>query len=164
MPLGFGVYAVRRGSWLSFITARSRKVLRCSRALRRRGRSGPGSGWPSSEFLAKASSIHDAMRTRSSAVGCGRSDGGICRAFIRSQTRAQTFAAYLVPGEGVVDPGQFVAGLAKAVVERGGRVHENTQVTGLRRRGDEVLAVQTSAGELRCQAVAVTAGSWSGQR
>ena len=72
-------------------------------------------------------------------------------------------AAYLVPGEGVVDPGQFVAGLAKAVVERGGRVHENTQVTGLRRRGDSICAVETPAGELRCQAVAVTAGSWSGQ-
>jgi glycine/D-amino acid oxidase-like deaminating enzyme len=72
-------------------------------------------------------------------------------------------AAYLVPDEGVVDPGQLVAGLAKAVVERGGRVHENTQVTGLRRDADSVVAVETPTGELRCQAVAITAGTWSAQ-
>jgi glycine/D-amino acid oxidase-like deaminating enzyme len=76
---------------------------------------------------------------------------------------ADVRAAYLVPGEGVVDPGQLVAGLAKAVVERGGWVRENTPVTGMRRSGESVVAVETPAGELRCRAVAITAGSWSAQ-
>lgn len=70
-------------------------------------------------------------------------------------------AGYLVPGEGLVDPDRFVAALAAALVRSGGRVHEGVAVTGVRRSNGCVVAVETSAGELRCRAVVIAAGTWS---
>lgn len=70
-------------------------------------------------------------------------------------------AAYLVPGEAVVDPERLTAGLAKAVIERGVRIHEQTLVTGFRVESHRVTAVETSAGAIDCSSVAVTAGMWS---
>jgi glycine/D-amino acid oxidase-like deaminating enzyme len=72
-------------------------------------------------------------------------------------------AAYLVPGEGVVDPERFTAGLAKAALESGVRIHDRTLVTGFRLESGRAVAVQTSAGSIDCSAVAVTAGMWSAQ-
>jgi glycine/D-amino acid oxidase-like deaminating enzyme len=72
-------------------------------------------------------------------------------------------AAYLVPGEAVVDPDRLNAGLTKAVIERGVRIHEQTLVTGFRLESDRVVAVETSAGSIECTAVAVAAGMWSRQ-
>jgi glycine/D-amino acid oxidase-like deaminating enzyme len=70
-------------------------------------------------------------------------------------------AAYLVPGEAVVDPELLTAALAKAVIERGVRIHEQTLVTGFRLESNRVVAVETSAGPIASTAVAVTAGMWS---
>jgi glycine/D-amino acid oxidase-like deaminating enzyme len=71
-------------------------------------------------------------------------------------------AAYLVPGEGVVDPELLTAALSKKVRERGVRIHEQTAVTTFRTESDRVVGVATSDGVLDCSAVAVTAGTWSG--
>jgi D-amino-acid dehydrogenase len=71
-------------------------------------------------------------------------------------------AAYLVPGEGVVDPELLTAALSKKVRERGVRIHEQTAVTGFRSESERVVGVETSDGVLDCSAVAVTAGTWSG--
>jgi glycine/D-amino acid oxidase-like deaminating enzyme len=65
-------------------------------------------------------------------------------------------AAYRVVGEGVVDPGRLLRSLAASL-----RVHEGVTVTGVRQSGGRVRAVQTSAGERRCSAVVVAAGTWS---
>jgi D-amino-acid dehydrogenase len=70
-------------------------------------------------------------------------------------------AAYLVPGEAVVEPDQLTAALAKALVELGGVIHEGVAVTGFRRQGENVVAVHTSSGDIECGAVAVAAGTWS---
>jgi D-amino-acid dehydrogenase len=70
-------------------------------------------------------------------------------------------AAYLVPGEGVVDPERLTESLAKAAIERGVRIHEQTLVTGFRRESHRVVAVETGAGTIDSAAVAVTAGMWS---
>jgi D-amino-acid dehydrogenase len=72
-------------------------------------------------------------------------------------------AAYLVPGEGVVDPERLTAGLAKAALESGVRIHDRTLVTGFGLEPGRVVAVQTSAGSIDCTAVAITAGMWSAQ-
>jgi glycine/D-amino acid oxidase-like deaminating enzyme len=72
-------------------------------------------------------------------------------------------AAYLVPGEGVVDPERLTAALSKRARERGVRIHEHTTVTGFRSQSDRVVGVETSDGALDCSSVAVTAGSWSGR-
>jgi D-amino-acid dehydrogenase len=67
-------------------------------------------------------------------------------------------AGYLVPGEGVVDPGRLVRGLREVLAAAQVRVHENAEVTGFRQVGDSVHAVVTSTGEVACRAVVVAAG------
>jgi D-amino-acid dehydrogenase len=71
-------------------------------------------------------------------------------------------AGYLVEGEGVVDPGRFVNGLADAVIRLGGRITEKVEVNGFRRTSDGAVdAALTSYGEIRCSGVVVAAGIWS---
>ncbi|MEV6238640.1 FAD-dependent oxidoreductase [Lentzea sp. NPDC051838] len=69
-------------------------------------------------------------------------------------------AAYLVEGEGVVDPVQLVGSLAQAVKNAGGQVRENVAVSGFS-GGSRVQVVHTSEGDLRCSGVVVAAGMWS---
>jgi glycine/D-amino acid oxidase-like deaminating enzyme len=65
-------------------------------------------------------------------------------------------AAYVVAGEGVVEPDRLVRSLAATLP-----VHEGVTVTGLRRSGGRVTAVRCLEGERRCSAVVIAAGTWS---
>lgn len=69
-------------------------------------------------------------------------------------------AAYLVPGEGVVDPTAFAQALGVNLAASGVTVHENSRVTGFRSNAaaDEIAAVLTDRGEIACSAVIVAAG------
>ncbi|TMR98635.1 NAD(P)/FAD-dependent oxidoreductase [Nonomuraea basaltis] len=70
-------------------------------------------------------------------------------------------AAYLVRGEGVLDPRRLVESLGDVVRDAGGRIHEHVEVTGFRTTGGRVTAVRTSTGEIACRAVVIAAGMWS---
>ena len=70
-------------------------------------------------------------------------------------------ATYVVEGEAVVDPDRLVAGLAHAVLARGGKIHEQTEVTGFSRDRGEVTKVLTSAGEIDVSGVVVAGGTAS---
>ncbi|WP_078973047.1 NAD(P)/FAD-dependent oxidoreductase [Streptomyces sp. MMG1533] len=67
-------------------------------------------------------------------------------------------AAYLVEGEGVVDPEAFAHGLGQALVASGVKVHENVEAVGFRTSGDRVTALRTAQGEIPCAAVVIAAG------
>ncbi|WLW57354.1 NAD(P)/FAD-dependent oxidoreductase [Streptomyces sp. YU58] len=67
-------------------------------------------------------------------------------------------AAYLVEGEGVVDPEAFALGLGEALAVMGVKVHENVEATGFRTSGGRVTALRTAHGEIPCSAVVVAAG------
>ncbi|MEV6008584.1 FAD-dependent oxidoreductase [Streptomyces sp. NPDC051976] len=67
-------------------------------------------------------------------------------------------AAYLVEGEGVVDPAAFVRALHAALGQAGVKVHENVEVTGFAGSSGPVEAVLTSQGEIACSGVVVAAG------
>lgn len=67
-------------------------------------------------------------------------------------------AAYLVEGEGVVDPEAFARALGEALAGSGVKIHENTEATGFRTGGDRVTALRTAAGEIPCSAVVIAAG------
>ena len=67
-------------------------------------------------------------------------------------------AAYLVEGEGVVDPEAFARGLGRALAACGVKVHEHTQVTGFHTTAGRVTALHTSQGEIPCTAVVIAAG------
>ncbi|MEV0227572.1 FAD-dependent oxidoreductase [Streptomyces sp. NPDC050704] len=67
-------------------------------------------------------------------------------------------AAYLVEGEGVVDPEAFSLALGEALSARGVKVHENAEATGFRTSGGRVTALRTAQGEIPCSAVVIAAG------
>jgi glycine/D-amino acid oxidase-like deaminating enzyme len=70
----------------------------------------------------------------------------------REEVRSPTYhgAAYVAEGRGVIDPARLAWGLARAARERGVRIHEGTQVTGLRAHGDRIAA-RTPAGSVRAR-------------
>jgi glycine/D-amino acid oxidase-like deaminating enzyme len=70
-------------------------------------------------------------------------------------------AAYLVSGEGVVEPGRFARSLRDRVEELGGKVRENVEVSGFQLVNGSVAGLRTSHGELACGAVVIAAGMWS---
>jgi len=70
----------------------------------------------------------------------------------------QVRAAYLVEGEGVVDPEAFARGLGEALVAAGVKVHENAEALGFRTTGGRVTALRTAQGEIPCSAAVVAAG------
>jgi glycine/D-amino acid oxidase-like deaminating enzyme len=70
-------------------------------------------------------------------------------------------AAYVVPGEGVVEPGRFARSLRDRVQALGGKVHENVEVSGFVVSNGSVAGLRTSQGELACGAVVIAAGMWS---
>ncbi|WP_234048540.1 NAD(P)/FAD-dependent oxidoreductase [Streptomyces liliifuscus] len=67
-------------------------------------------------------------------------------------------AAYLVEGEGVVDPEAFARALGEALAGLGVKVHENAEAIGFRSSGGRVTALRTAQGEIPCSAVVVAAG------
>ncbi|MFJ8108920.1 NAD(P)/FAD-dependent oxidoreductase [Streptomyces sp. NPDC096132] len=71
-------------------------------------------------------------------------------------------AAYLVEGEGVVDPEAFARGLGRALSASGVKVHEHTRVTGFRTAAaGRVTALTTGQGDIPCRAVVIAAGTRS---
>lgn len=67
-------------------------------------------------------------------------------------------AAYLVEGEGVVDPEAFARALGEALAAAGVKVHENAEAIGFRVAAGRVTGVRTAQGEIPCSALVVAAG------
>ena len=65
------------------------------------------------------------------------------------------------PDDGRVSPSDLCAALVKGATARGAAIYENTAVTGILTEAGRVVGVETSAGTVRCDAVAVCAGLWS---
>ncbi len=69
-------------------------------------------------------------------------------------------------GAGHINPLAFTRGLARAVVQEGGRIHENSPVLSMQREADG-WRLRTPAGEVRCRRVVLvtaahTGGLWPG--
>ena len=65
------------------------------------------------------------------------------------------------PDDGRVSPSDICAALVKGAKAKGARVLERTGVTGIRTERGRVRGVETTAGPIACDAVAVCAGLWS---
>ncbi|MEM7561603.1 MAG: FAD-dependent oxidoreductase [Pseudomonadota bacterium] len=65
------------------------------------------------------------------------------------------------PDDGRVGPSDLCAALVKGAKSRGAEVFENTAVTGIKTRDDRVIGIETSAGEIQCDAIAMCSGLWS---
>ena len=65
------------------------------------------------------------------------------------------------PDDGRVSPSDLCAALVKGAGGCGARVFENTGVTGILTKGGRIYGVETTAGSVRCDAVALCTGLWS---
>lgn len=65
------------------------------------------------------------------------------------------------PDDGRVSPSDLCAALVKGARAAGATIMENTAVTGIRTKGGRICGVETNAGAVRCDAVALCAGLWS---
>jgi 4-methylaminobutanoate oxidase (formaldehyde-forming) len=66
-----------------------------------------------------------------------------------------------IPANGQADPANVTQALAKAARQRGVRIFENTQVTGISQEGGRVRGVETAAGAIHAEFVVNCAGLWA---
>ena len=64
--------------------------------------------------------------------------------------------------DGIVDPNSIVAGYVSAAQKLGVKALTRAEVTGIRVRGDEIEAVETTQGVIQTRVVLNTAGPWAG--
>jgi 4-methylaminobutanoate oxidase (formaldehyde-forming) len=65
------------------------------------------------------------------------------------------------PEDGRVGPSDLCAALVKGARANGAKVFEHCAVTGIKTRGDRVVGLETSTGEISCDAIAICTGLWS---
>lgn len=65
------------------------------------------------------------------------------------------------PDDGRVSPSDVCAALIRSARRRGARIFEHTAVSEIVTDQGRVVAVETTAGRIRCEAVALCAGLWS---
>jgi glycine cleavage system aminomethyltransferase T/glycine/D-amino acid oxidase-like deaminating enzyme len=72
-----------------------------------------------------------------------------------------------IPGDGKANPADLCMSLAKGARNRGVRIVEGTEVTGViverAGSGDRVAGVRTASGEVRCEVLVNCAGQWARQ-
>lgn len=65
------------------------------------------------------------------------------------------------PDDGRVGPSDLCAALIKGARSRGTKVFEQTAVTGIKTEANRVVGIETSIGEIDCDAIALCSGLWS---
>ncbi len=70
-------------------------------------------------------------------------------------------AAVWLPGDGKANPADLCQALAKGARAGGVRILEGVRVTGFARQGGRVTGLETTAGNIACETVALCAGQWS---
>lgn len=65
------------------------------------------------------------------------------------------------PGDGHLDPAEFVGKLAQHAEARGAVIHTNAEVVGFESEGRRIVKVRTQGGEFRADHVVLAAGAWS---
>ena len=71
--------------------------------------------------------------------------------------------AIWLPGDGKVNPADLTMSLAKAARNRGVKIIEGIEVTGVITEHGKAVGVQTTQGEVRCEVLVNCAGQWARQ-
>ncbi len=71
--------------------------------------------------------------------------------------------AIWLPGDGKANPADLCMSLAKGARNRGVRMHEGIEVTGVIVENGQVKGVRTAQGEVRCEVLVNCAGQWARQ-
>jgi len=75
-----------------------------------------------------------------------------------AMARGQTMGGSYAPGDGYIDPPRNVLAYTAALVRSNVSVAERTSFVGLIRRGDRVVGVRTTAGDIATERVVLTGG------
>ena len=70
-------------------------------------------------------------------------------------------AAVWLPGDGKANPADLTQALAKGARAGGARIREGVRVTGFTRKNGRAVGLETTAGNIACETVALCAGQWS---
>jgi 4-methylaminobutanoate oxidase (formaldehyde-forming) len=70
-------------------------------------------------------------------------------------------AAVWLPGDGKANPADLCQALAKGARLGGARIHEGVRVTGFAKKNGRVVSLETTAGDIACETVALCTGQWS---
>lgn len=65
------------------------------------------------------------------------------------------------PDDGRVGPSDLCSALVKGARSRGAKIYEHTPVTGIKTEANRVIGIETSVGEIDCDAIALCSGLWS---
>jgi len=65
------------------------------------------------------------------------------------------------PGDGRVGPSDLCAALVKGAKSRGAKIYEETCVVAILTKDNKIVGLETSAGSIRCDAIALCTGLWS---
>ena len=65
------------------------------------------------------------------------------------------------PDDGRVGPSDLCAALVKGARSNGAKIFEHTDVIGIKTRDNKITGIETSAGEIQCDAIAICTGLWS---
>ncbi len=68
-----------------------------------------------------------------------------------------------LPGDGKANPADLCMSLAKGARNRGVKIHEGIEVTGVIVEAGKAVGVRTVQGDIRCEAVVNCAGQWARQ-
>ncbi len=71
--------------------------------------------------------------------------------------------ALWIPGDGKANPADLTMSLAKGARNRGVRIIENVEVTGILIENNKVMGVRTTQGDVRCETIVNCAGQWARQ-
>ncbi len=71
--------------------------------------------------------------------------------------------ATFLPSDGQANPSDITQSLARGATMAGARLIEGVRVTGFRKTGGRIVAVETSAGPIMCDKVVNAAGQWARQ-
>ncbi|WP_270937362.1 NAD(P)/FAD-dependent oxidoreductase [Falsiroseomonas oryzae] len=90
-------------------------------------------------------------------------DGAEIRAMVPIARVELITGAAFYPGAGEIVAAALAGGFARGAAQSGARFATGRRWTGLRRRGDAVAGVTTSAGDIACGHVVNAAGAWCGE-
>ena len=76
------------------------------------------------------------------------------------QFSAEVADSFRVTGQGFIDPGAYVAGLAASVKQRGGRILENWPIHGVADTGHGVRVASANGATEEADAVVLATGAW----
>ena len=71
--------------------------------------------------------------------------------------------AVWLPGDGKANPADLTMSLAKGARQRGVRIFEGTEVTGVRQANGQIQGVHTVKGDIQCEVLVNCAGQWARQ-